>query len=482
MSTEVRHRRGTTVQHSTFTGADGEITVDTTKKVAVVHDGVTAGGTPLAKESALSGKAVSGANSDITSLSGLTTALSVAQGGTGAISALAARASLGVAQYGLIDRTVVATGTANAITAVFSPAITTFDNGPVFWRALGDNTTTTPTFQRNGLVAKTLVKGNNLPLEIGDIPGAGCWMCSMYDVTLDKEVLLNPAHSVSPSTVPVKNFLINGQMIVDQFNVGASQTYTAAAAIAYNVDMWYGSCTGANITGARLSAITGGYRYTGATSNTGTLHGTRIRGINSAPLVNQSVTGQIKVSSSSITSVTWNAYSANALDTFSTKTLIATGTLTITSTPTNYSFTFNAGANAANGIALEFVTGALLGTQTLTYERAKLGDISVFQETPYDTILANCKPYAQPFRMGYLGDSATIGNSYGEFVNFPVEMWAVPTVTLLSDVISPSGFNPYPAGTTIAVSATGCGATRTATSSPVGGAQWAGNYFAFARL
>lgn len=50
MTTALQLRRGTTSQHSTFTGANGEVTVDTTKKTAVVHDGVTAGGTPLAKE------------------------------------------------------------------------------------------------------------------------------------------------------------------------------------------------------------------------------------------------------------------------------------------------------------------------------------------------------------------------------------------------------------------------------------------------
>lgn len=50
MSTQLKLRRGTTAQHSTFTGASGEVTVDTTKKTLVVHDGVTAGGTPLQKE------------------------------------------------------------------------------------------------------------------------------------------------------------------------------------------------------------------------------------------------------------------------------------------------------------------------------------------------------------------------------------------------------------------------------------------------
>jgi len=50
MATQIQHRRGSTAQHATFTGAIGEITVDTSKKVAVVHDGSTAGGVPLARD------------------------------------------------------------------------------------------------------------------------------------------------------------------------------------------------------------------------------------------------------------------------------------------------------------------------------------------------------------------------------------------------------------------------------------------------
>jgi hypothetical protein len=50
MPTALQLRRGTTSQHSSFTGANGEVTVDTTKKTAVVHDGSTAGGIPLATE------------------------------------------------------------------------------------------------------------------------------------------------------------------------------------------------------------------------------------------------------------------------------------------------------------------------------------------------------------------------------------------------------------------------------------------------
>ncbi len=53
MATQVQRRRGSTVQHSTFTGAVAELTVDTTLNTVVVHDGATAGGHPLAKVSDL---------------------------------------------------------------------------------------------------------------------------------------------------------------------------------------------------------------------------------------------------------------------------------------------------------------------------------------------------------------------------------------------------------------------------------------------
>lgn len=53
MAKQLKLRRGTTTEHSTFTGAEGEVTVDTTKDTVVVHDGSTAGGIPLAKESSI---------------------------------------------------------------------------------------------------------------------------------------------------------------------------------------------------------------------------------------------------------------------------------------------------------------------------------------------------------------------------------------------------------------------------------------------
>ena len=48
MPTILQLRRGTTAEHSSFTGAEGEVTVNTTKDTLVVHDGSTAGGFELA--------------------------------------------------------------------------------------------------------------------------------------------------------------------------------------------------------------------------------------------------------------------------------------------------------------------------------------------------------------------------------------------------------------------------------------------------
>ena len=46
-TTQVQFRKGTTTEHAQFTGANAEITVDTKKKTAVVHDGTDVGGFEL---------------------------------------------------------------------------------------------------------------------------------------------------------------------------------------------------------------------------------------------------------------------------------------------------------------------------------------------------------------------------------------------------------------------------------------------------
>ncbi|MCL2538069.1 MAG: hypothetical protein FWF34_02300 [Alphaproteobacteria bacterium] len=49
MTRQIQIRRGTAAEHANFTGAMGEITVDTDAKTVRVHDGATLGGIPLAR-------------------------------------------------------------------------------------------------------------------------------------------------------------------------------------------------------------------------------------------------------------------------------------------------------------------------------------------------------------------------------------------------------------------------------------------------
>ena len=48
MAKQLQLRKGTATEHATFTGANGEVTVDTTNKTLRVHDGSTVGGIQLA--------------------------------------------------------------------------------------------------------------------------------------------------------------------------------------------------------------------------------------------------------------------------------------------------------------------------------------------------------------------------------------------------------------------------------------------------
>lgn len=47
MAIQIQLRQGTSTEHDSFTGAVGEVTVDTTNKTLRVHDGSTVGGTRL---------------------------------------------------------------------------------------------------------------------------------------------------------------------------------------------------------------------------------------------------------------------------------------------------------------------------------------------------------------------------------------------------------------------------------------------------
>ena len=175
-----------------------------------------------------------------------------------------------------------------------------------------------------------------------------------------------------------RNKIINGDFKIDVRNQAASQTITAGAALAYTLDRWYAYCTGANTTIQQIST-SGEYRYrfTGLASVTGVGLGQRIESDNCVDLAGKSATLSCKLSSTSLTSITWAAYYANSKDSFGTlasptRTSIASGTFTINTTETRYSATMSVPAGATTGIEIVLSGGALLGSQTLT-----IGDVQL---------------------------------------------------------------------------------------------------------
>jgi len=88
MAKQVQFRRGTTSQHSSFTGVVGEITVDTDKDTVVIHDGSTAGGFAIPKSLAEDTSPQLSANLDTNGNDIVTTSnadLDLAPNGTGKV-------------------------------------------------------------------------------------------------------------------------------------------------------------------------------------------------------------------------------------------------------------------------------------------------------------------------------------------------------------------------------------------------------------
>ena len=253
-----------------------------------------------------------------------------------------------------------------------------------------------------------------------------------------------------------KNRILNGSMMVDQRNAAASQTFTAAGALAYSVDRWYAYCTGANVTGQQVAGSTtptvtqNRYRFTGAASVTAVGFGQRIEQKNSYDLAGSTCTLSADLAiSATLTTVTWTAYYATTTaDTFGslaspTVTSIATGTFTVSATVTNFTTNISIPAAATTGIQILFTVGALTAGLTWTIGNVQLEKGSTatsFDYRPYGTELMLCQRYYfKTFAQGtapiqnvgstlnalLVSTSAT--STFGGSLPLPVTMRATPT-------------------------------------------------------
>jgi hypothetical protein len=220
----------------------------------------------------------------------------------------------------------------------------------------------------------------------------------------------------------LRNRVINGNFYNDQRNAGASQTITAAAALAYTVDRFYAYCTGANVTGQRVAGTAPNaflYRFTGATSVTKIAFAQRIENLNCQDLAGSTATLSVDLSNSALTTVTWTASYANTANTFGTLasptvTAIATGTFTVNSTLTRYSVNIAIPAAATTGIQIELsVAAQTSGTWDIGNVQLEFGTTATpFEQIPIGLNLQLCQNYAQPIPLarygGYVGATQNV--------------------------------------------------------------------------
>lgn len=247
---------------------------------------------------------------------------------------------------------------------------------------------------------------NNFTTVVNGINGIGNGTNSLANVSITGGSIANVTLSgtvTAPTNGYRRNRIINGGMQIDQRNAGASQTFTAAAALAYSVDRFYGYCTGANVTGARVAGSSINqyrYQFTGAASVTAIGFAQRIEAANSYDLNNGTAYFSVDLANSLLTTVTWTAYYATTADTFGTlasptRTSIATGTFTVTSTITNYTASISIPAAATTGIEIVLTVGAQTsGTWTIGNVQLEAGSSSTpFERLPIGQTLMLCQRY-----------------------------------------------------------------------------------------
>jgi hypothetical protein len=127
-----------------------------------------------------------GANSDITSLSGLTTAITIGQGGTGQTTASSALTALGALDQPMARIYASDTGSANAYAVAPSPAFTSYAAGMNVYMKVAHTNTGASTVNVNSLGTKNIFKqGTSGPTALTASPSAELEANMVVDLVYD---------------------------------------------------------------------------------------------------------------------------------------------------------------------------------------------------------------------------------------------------------------------------------------------------------
>jgi hypothetical protein len=236
-----------------------------------------------------------------------------------------------------------------------------------------------------------------------------------------------------------RNRIINGSMIIDQRNAGASVS-SGVGAITYTLDRWSVAAAGAAVAVQRLGSV-GNYflNVTGAASNTAVNIRHRIEAANIADLAGQTVTLSFVCSSTTATSLAVTAGYASVADNFTTVTSISSVIKTINAVGSTYTVQFALPAGAANGVELIFgMTSFTSGTFSITNVQLEGNTVNTaFERRPIGFELALCQRYFEVVT----GASITTRPAYTPYA-YKVTKRATPTLALFSGSAAGANYAP----------------------------------------
>ena len=225
-------------------------------------------------------------------------------------------------------------GTSDAITATYTPAITSLISGlTVYLRAAAANTTTTPNFTPNGIGTNIIVKTNNQPLVAGDIAGAGHILILQYDATNGVWELVNPATILS-SKISGIVAVANGGTGLSSGTSGGVPYYSSTSTIASSAALAANALLVGGGAGAAPLSITTG---TGVTTALGFAANTASGGITTidgtATLTNKRINPRVSTTTANTATYTVNTDNYDML--IITGQTVAITSITTSGTPVN---------------------------------------------------------------------------------------------------------------------------------------------------
>lgn len=460
---QVQLRRGSSSQVGTFTGAQGEVNVDTTNNRVVVQDGATAGGWPAAKlAEVITNTRTQVSDGNYTALTTDRTIAYITLTASRIVSLPAASTYPGGSRLLVVDEsgncsatdtiTLSANGSdlidgaANAVIATPYGYVALECNTANKWTIVDQVTTV------NGLSGAVTIVAND-----GDVVRA-----SGSTVTLG-----GPGGLV--------NKFRNGTM--DIWQRGTSGTVTTPGG--YTADGWIVLPTGASVTWAQAGGrlITkNSLQVTGATSATDVVVKQRIESYIAAAFCSQTVTVQAQVCNNTGAAITplLSVKHAGAQDVW-TSPVTDVSAVSLPACPTNtwtlVSYAFTASASSYNGLEIDFDFGNNFGSSGNSIKITEC-DIRV---TPGAAVGLNANPpppelrpiftelpfcqryYETTYPNGTAPGTADIAPpaisyadtaDYDSSIMFPVQMRAAPTTVSIWDYGGNSGYGSYALGST----------------------------------